>query len=110
MEGGAAQAFLSNLPSTGSIALTLSPFWTRTTVTWGAEGDEASPALVWGLRAAMGLVVAFGVLTSGARDCEEGEDLELLTGDGTRIEEGFQPVVQGDDEDEDDSVPESEDD
>ena len=30
-----------NLPSTGSIALTLSPFWTRTTVTWGSEVDEA---------------------------------------------------------------------
>ena len=34
----------------------------------GAEGDEASAGLVWGLRAAMGLVVAFGVLTSGAFD------------------------------------------
>ena len=37
---------------------------------------------------------------------------DLLTVDGTRIEEGFQPVVQGDDDpdDDDDSVPESEDD
>jgi len=30
-----------NLPATGSISLTLEPFRTRTTVTWGAECDEA---------------------------------------------------------------------
>jgi diphosphomevalonate decarboxylase len=30
-----------NLPATGSISLTLAPFRTRTTVSWGAEVDEA---------------------------------------------------------------------
>jgi len=30
-----------NLPATGSLSLTLAPFRTRTTVTWGADEDEA---------------------------------------------------------------------
>lgn len=30
-----------NLPATGSLSLTLAPFRTRTTVTWGADADEA---------------------------------------------------------------------
>ena len=56
------------------------------------------------------------IKTRWGKDLEKWEadnrPADLLTIDGTRIEEGFQPVVQGGDDpdDEDDSVPESEDD